>query len=310
MFGLFGRKKEENKEKLEQGLTKTRDSIFGRIKNLLEPSDVTPELYDELEALLLQADLGVSTTEPLIEQLKKLNLRRADEVRKALKESLVKILSPSVAAAKRNGHEQRLLTIYLFIGVNGTGKTTSIAKVAHLYKQQGKKVALAAADTFRAAAIDQLKIWAERVGTDFIAHQPGADPGAVVYDSIVYSFSHKVDVLMIDTAGRLTTKFNLMQELKKLYSICAKQVHQAPHETFLVLDATTGQNAISQAKNFTEAAKVTGIILCKLDGTAKGGVAFAISKELGIPIRFVTTGEKLDDIAEFDAQDFVDGLFE
>ena len=307
MFGLFGRKKEENKEKIDQSLTKTRQSVFGRIKNLLGPSDVTPELYDELEALLIQADLGVNVTEPLIEDLKKLNLRRADEVRNALKEQLVNILTPSM---RRNGDEQRLLTVYLFVGVNGSGKTTSIAKIAHMLKRQGKKVALAAGDTFRAAAIDQLKVWSERVGSDFIAHQPGADPGAVVYDSIVYSFSHKVDVLLIDTAGRLTTKFNLMQELKKLYSICAKQVHQAPHETFLVLDATTGQNAISQAKNFTEAAKITGIILSKLDGTAKGGVAFAISKELGIPIRFVTTGEKLDDIAEFDPQDFVDGLFE
>lgn len=307
MFGLFGRKKEENKEKLDQGLVKTKESVFGRIKNLLEPSDVTPELYDELEALLIQADLGASISQSLIEDLKKLNLRRADEVRSALKQRLVQILTPTM---RRNGDEQRLLTVYLFIGVNGTGKTTTIAKMAHMYKQQGKKVVLAAADTFRAAAIDQLQVWGQRVGAEVIAQRPGSDPGAVVYDSIVYSFSHKADLLLIDTAGRLTTKFNLMQELKKLYSIAGKQVHQAPHETFLVLDATTGQNAISQAKNFTEAAKVTGIILSKLDGTAKGGVAFAIAKELGIPIRFVTTGEKLDDIAEFDPQDFVDGLFE
>ncbi len=307
MFGWLGRKKEDNKEKLDQGLTKTRDSVFGRIKNLLGPTDVTPELYDELETLLLQADLGVATTEPLIENLRQLNLKRADEVRGALKQNLVGILTPTL---KRNGDEQRLLTIWLFVGVNGSGKTTSIAKIAHMFKQQGKRVVLAAGDTFRAAAIDQLQVWGQRVGVDVIAQRPGSDPGAVVYDSIVYSFSHRTDVLLIDTAGRLTTKFNLMQELKKLYGICAKQVHQAPHETFLVLDATTGQNAISQAKNFTEAAKISGIILTKLDGTAKGGVAFAIAKELGIPIRFVTTGEKLDDIAEFEPQDFVEGLFE
>ena len=307
MFGWFGRKKEENKEKLDQGLTKTRDSVFGRIKTLLGPSDVTPDFYDELETLLLQADLGVATTEPLVESLKKLNLKRTDEVRSALKQRLVGILTPTL---KRNGNEQRLLTVWLFVGVNGSGKTTSIAKIAHMLKAQGKRVVLAAGDTFRAAAIDQLQVWGQRVGVDVVAQRPGSDPGAVVFDSIVYSFSHHADVLLIDTAGRLTTKFNLMQELKKLYSICAKQVHQAPHETFLVLDATTGQNAISQAKNFTEAAKITGIILTKLDGTAKGGVAFAIAKELGIPIRFVTTGEKLDDIAEFDPQDFVEGLFE
>jgi fused signal recognition particle receptor len=308
MFGrLFGRNKEENKEKIDQGLEKTRSSVFDRIKTLFVESDVTPELYDELETLLIQGDVGTAVTEPLIADLKKLGLKRSDEVRAALKQSLVKILSgaPRPAAA-----EPRLLTVYLLIGVNGSGKTTSIAKLAYMYKQQGRKVVLAAADTFRAAAIDQLQVWGERADVTVIHHQPGADPGAVVFDAIAYSFSKKMDMLLIDTAGRLTTKFNLMKELTKIYSTSAKQVHQAPHETFLVLDATTGQNAISQAKNFTEAAKVTGIILAKLDGTAKGGVAFAIVKELGIPIRYVTTGEKMDDIAEFDPQDFVDGLFE
>jgi fused signal recognition particle receptor len=304
---LFGRNKQENKEKIDQGLARTKSSVFGRIKELFVESDVTPELYDDLEALLIQGDVGMAVTEPLIERLRKANLKRADEVRAALKNELVKILSPSV---ERPPETPRLLTVHLFIGVNGTGKTTSIAKLASLHKQQGHKVVLAAADTFRAAAIDQLQVWAGRVDVPVIAHQPGADPGAVVYDAIVYAFSHKCDTLLIDTAGRLTTKFNLMQELGKIHSVAAKQVHAAPHETFLVLDATTGQNAISQAKNFTAVAKVTGIILSKLDGTAKGGVAFAISQELGIPIRFATTGEKLDDIAAFDPQEFVDGLFE
>ena len=308
MFGrLFGRNKEENKEKLDQGLEKTKSNVFGRIKNLFVESDVTPELYDELEALLIQGDMGAAVAEPIIEDLRKLTLKRSDEVRAALKQSLVKTLAPST---RRPPDEPRLLTVWLLIGVNGSGKTTSIAKLAYMFKRQGRKVVLAAADTFRAAAIDQLQVWGERVDVPVIHHQPGADPGAVVYDAIAFAFSKRQDLLMIDTAGRLTTKFNLMKELTKIYSTCAKQVHQAPHETFLVLDATTGQNAISQAKNFTEAAKVTGIILSKLDGTAKGGVAFAIVKELGIPIRYVTTGEKLDDIAEFDPQDYVDGLFE
>lgn len=308
MFGrLFGRNKEENKEKLDQGLEKTRSSVFDRIKTIFVESDVTPELYDELEALLIQGDMGAAVVEPIVEDLRKLNLKFAAEVRTALKQSLVKTLTASV---KRPPDEPRLLTIWLLIGVNGSGKTTSIAKLAYMFKRQGRKVVLAAADTFRAAAIDQLQVWGERVDVPVIHHQPGADPGAVVYDAIAFAFSKRLDLLMIDTAGRLTTKFNLMKELTKIYSTCAKQVHQAPHETYLVLDATTGQNAISQAKNFTEAAKVTGIILSKLDGTAKGGVAFAIVKELGIPIRYVTTGEHLDDIAEFDPQDYVDGLFE
>ena len=308
MFGrLFGRNKEENKQKIDQGLEKTKSSVFDRIKTLFVESDVTPELYDELETLLIQGDVGTAVAVPLISELQKLDLKRSDEVRTALKQRLVKILS---TAPKRAPEEPRLLTVYLLIGVNGSGKTTSIAKMAHMYKQQGRKVVLAAADTFRAAAIDQLQVWGERADVTVIHHQPGADPGAVVFDAIAYSFSKKMDLLLIDTAGRLTTKFNLMKELTKIYSTCAKQVHQAPHETFLVLDATTGQNAISQATNFTAAARVTGIILSKLDGTAKGGVAFAIVKELGIPIRYVTTGEKLDDIAEFVPQDFVDGLFE
>ena len=215
MFGkLFGRKKEENKEKLDQGLEKTKSSVFGRIKNLFVESDVTPALYDELETLLIQGDVGLAVAEPLIEDLKKLNLKRSDEVRAALKNHLAKTLS---SANRRNGDEQRLLTVYLLIGVNGSGKTTSIAKLAHMHKQQGRKVVLAAADTFRAAAIDQLQVWGQRVDVPVIHHQPGADPGAVVYDAIAFAYSKKMDLLMIDTAGRLTTKFNLMKELTKIY---------------------------------------------------------------------------------------------
>jgi fused signal recognition particle receptor len=206
--------------------------------------------------------------------------------------------------------ETPLLTVILIVGVNGSGKTTSIAKLAKYYKGQGKKVMLGAADTFRAAAIDQLKIWGERAGVDVIAHQPQADPGAVVYDAIQAGRSRGADVLIIDTAGRLHTKYNLMQELKKVRGVAAKNVHRAPHETLLVLDATTGQNALAQAQHFKEAVDITGILLAKLDGTAKGGIVFAIAKELGVPIRWVGTGEGLDDLAEFDAKAFVEGLFE
>jgi fused signal recognition particle receptor len=202
-----------------------------------------------------------------------------------------------------------LLTVVLVVGVNGSGKTTSIGKMAAWYKQRGRKIVLAAADTFRAAAIDQLKIWGQRAGVEVIAHEPGADPGAVIYDAIRASQeSRKADLLLIDTAGRLQTKFNLMKELEKIRIVAAKQVHRAPHEVLLVLDSSTGQNAISQAKGFRDSAGVTGIILTKLDGTSKGGAVLSIKRELGVPVRFVATGEKLDDFAIFDAVAFVEGL--
>jgi fused signal recognition particle receptor len=223
-----------------------------------------------------------------------------------LKDELIAALDSSPPSGLS---EPRLLTVILVVGANGSGKTTSIAKLAHHCQKQGRKVILGAADTFRAAAIDQLKIWGQRSGCDVIAHQPGADPGAVVYDAIRAARSRGADLLIVDTAGRLHTKYNLMQELKKVRGVAAKQVHRAPHETLLVLDATTGQNALAQAKHFKDDVEVTGIFLAKLDGTAKGGVVFAIAKELGLPIRFVGTGEGLEDMAEFDAQAFVEGLF-
>jgi fused signal recognition particle receptor len=223
-----------------------------------------------------------------------------------LKEELVATLD---SGPPSRINEPRLLTVVLVVGTNGSGKTTSIAKLAHNYQEQGRKVVLAAADTFRAAAIDQLKIWGQRTGCTVIAHQPGADPGAVVYDAIRAARSREADMLIVDTAGRLHTKYNLMQELKKVRGVAAKQVHDAPHETILVLDATTGQNALAQAKHFKDDVGVTGIFLAKLDGTAKGGVVFAIAEELGLPIRFVGTGEGMVDMAEFEAEAFVEGLF-
>jgi fused signal recognition particle receptor len=297
--------------RIKESLTRTRNSVFGQITTLLGGGDITDEMWDDLEALLIQADVGVETTMDLLDTVRERvtseGVTQAEGAQRLLKEEMVNLLegyNPSVI------EKPRLLTVVLVVGVNGSGKTTTIAKLAKLYQQQGRSVTLAAADTFRAAAIDQLKIWGERADVPVIAHQSGADPGAVVFDAIKSSQARKSDMVIIDTAGRLHTKFNLMKELEKLRSIAAKQVHAAPHETLLVLDATTGQNAVSQAKHFKEAVEITGVVLTKLDGTAKGGVVFAIGKTLQVPVRFVGVGEGVDDLMPFDAQAFVDGLFE
>jgi fused signal recognition particle receptor len=302
MFGRSG--------KLKDSLTRTRQSFFGRVAGLFGANEVSEGLWEALEELLIQADVGVNTTVELVERLRervaKGRVRDARVVEGMLKEELIAMLD---SGPPLSINEPSLLTVVLVVGANGSGKTTSIAKLAHYYQEQGGKVILGAADTFRAAAIDQLKIWGQRAGCDVIAHQPGADPGAVVYDAIRAARSRGADILIVDTAGRLHTKYNLMQELKKVRGVAAKQVHDAPHETLLVLDATTGQNALAQARHFKDDVEVTGIFLAKLDGTAKGGVVFAIAKELDLPIHFVGTGEGLDDLAEFDAQAFVEELF-
>ncbi len=296
---------------LGSSLTKTRQSFFGRIANLFQEQQITDDTWDELEMLLIQADVGIKVTTDVVESLREEaaagRLRTPEQLNAALKERLLETLK-RVQRPYLEGH--RLLSIIMVVGVNGSGKTTSIAKLAKYHRERGQKVLLAAADTFRAAAIDQLKVWADRVGVELIAHQPGADPGAVVYDAIFAAESRRMDVLIIDTAGRLHTKFNLMQELNKLRGVAQKQVHQAPHECLLVLDATTGQNALNQAKVFTQAVGVTGTVLAKLDSTAKGGMVFAVAGELGLPVLFAATGEKLDDWAEFDPEDFVEALFE
>ena len=308
---FFRRTKEQDEQQLEKGLAKTRRGFFGRIASLLGPSDITEDTWEELEALLIQADVGVNTSMELVEELRRAasrqGIRRAEELKELLKAHMIEILE---APQREHAAEERLLTVILVVGVNGSGKTTSIAKLAKFHKDQGRQVILAAADTFRAAAIEQLQIWGERVGVPVIASMPGSDPGAVVFDALKAAIARKMDVVIIDTAGRLQTKYNLMEELKKIHSICRRQVHRAPHETLLVLDATTGQNALSQARAFKEAVNITGVILAKLDGTAKGGMAFAVAKELGLPIQFVGTGETLDDFAVFDARTFVEALFE
>ena len=297
---------------IKESLTRTRKGFFGQIRGLLGSNEVTDELWQELEELLILADVGVGTTVELVERLQehvvKEHIRRADGVMALLKEELLAFLKDSSRPLATE--EQRMLTVILVVGANGSGKTTTIGKLAHYFQGKGWRVMLAAADTFRAAAIDQLKIWGQRVGAEVIAHAPGADPGAVVYDAIRATLSRGIDLLIVDTAGRLHTKYNLMQELKKIRGVAAKQVHRAPHETWLVLDATTGQNALSQARHFKDVVNVTGIILAKLDGTAKGGIAFAVAHDLGLPIRFVGTGERVNDLAEFDAEAFVEGLFE
>ena len=295
---------------IEQSLTRTRRSFFGRIGELFGQAELDDGVWEELEELLIQADVGVATTVDLVQGVREQSgnqaLRTPQQVEEALRQRLGIILGPPA----RPEYPQEGLWVILVVGVNGSGKTTSIAKLAKYHQRQGRKVLLAAADTFRAAAADQLKVWATRLGTDLVAHQPGSDPGAVVYDAMEASRARGANTLIVDTAGRLHTQYNLMQELRKIHRVIKKHEAEAPQETLLVLDATTGQNALSQAKYFKDAVDVNGVFLAKLDGTAKGGIVFAIASELGIPIRYVGIGEELDDVAEFDPERFVAGLFQ
>jgi fused signal recognition particle receptor len=296
---------------IRESLSRTRRSVFGQIVNILGAGDITDESWEDLEALLIQADMGVPTTLALIDSLRERvareGLHTTDQLVEAMKSELRAML---VDAPDFELEQPRQLTVVMVVGVNGSGKTTTIGKLAQYYKMRGRKIMLAAGDTFRAAAIDQLKIWGERADVSIVAGVPGADPGAVAYDGIRASRARGFDLLFIDTAGRLHTKYNLMQELEKTYNVCRKSVHAAPHEILLVLDAPTGQNALTQATKFKEAVNVTGVVLTKLDSTAKGGMVFAIYTELGLPVRFVGTGESIADLAPFDADEFVEGLFE
>ncbi len=295
-------------KRTEQGVKRTRDSFFGRISGLFNRSKIEDSTWDELEELLISADVGVDTTDKLLTRVKKRvkdeKLSEGVQVRAALKQEMTGMLD---IASKPGSGADAATRIILLVGVNGTGKTTSIAKLASEYKANGYRVLLGAADTFRAAAIDQLKLWGTRVGVDVIAQQPGADPGAVVFDTLQAAQNRNSNVVIIDTAGRLQTKHNLMDELKKIRKVAGK--YEASQEVLLVIDATTGQNGLSQAHSFTEATDVTGIFLSKLDGTAKGGIVLAICDSLQIPIKYIGTGEKVEDIAPFDAKSFVDAIF-
>jgi len=296
---------------IRESLSRTRQSVFGQIVNVLGAGEIEEETWEDVEALLIQADMGVPTTLELIDNLRERvdreGLYRTDQLVNALKEELRAFVTE---APDFSLEEPRQLTVAMIVGVNGSGKTTTVGKLAHYYKQRSHKVMMVAGDTFRAAAIDQLRIWSERADVPLVSGQPGGDPAAIIYDGIRATRGRGFDMLLIDTAGRLHTKFNLMQEIEKIYKVCKRSVHQAPHEVLLVLDAPTGQNALVQAEKFKEAVNVTGVVLTKLDSTAKGGMVFAIYKELGLPVRFIGTGETLEDLAPFDADAFVDGLFE
>jgi len=290
-----------------KALKRTHDTWFGKAMGLFDRQTIDDEVWDELEELLISADVGVATTTKLIETVKKKvseEKLEGSRVSALLQEEMVKILD--IPPREKAGTPSP--KVILLAGVNGSGKTTSIAKLAYALKKEGKSVLLAAADTFRAAAIDQLKKQGERAGVDVIAHQPGADPGAVAYDALQAARSRNIDVVMIDTAGRLHTKYNLMEELKKIRRVVTKLDETAPHEVILVLDATTGQNGLSQARYFTEAVGVTGIFLAKLDGTAKGGIVLAICDELSVPIQLIGVGEGLEDMVSFEAKAFVEAL--
>ncbi len=297
-------------EKLRQGLSKTKNAIFGRIKDLfISMRKVDEDMLDELEEILITADVGVETTEKIIAALR----RKIQEDRLTESEDVYKALKEIISSMIDDGEPLDLSSkpsVVLVIGVNGVGKTTSIAKIASYLKGEGKKVILAAADTFRAAAADQLGIWADRIGVDMIRHDEGSDPASVVFDAIAASKARGADVLIIDTAGRLHNKKNLMDELSKIDRVINRELPGAARETLLVLDATTGQNAVIQAKEFSNTAKITGLILTKLDGTAKGGIVISVKDELGIPVKFIGVGEKKDDMQPFVASDFIEALFE
>lgn len=298
-------------DKLKQGLSKTRNQIAERTADVLKIfAKVDEALFEELEEVLVMCDVGFETSDEIIERLRQKAKEEKIQDGETLKTALQEIITDIMT---KNDEEFELKTspaVILVIGVNGVGKTTSIAKLANYYKSQGKSVTLAAADTFRAAAIDQLQVWADRVGVEIIKQQEGSDPASVVYDAISSVKARGRDVLICDTAGRLHNKKNLMAELAKINKIIDRELPDAQKESFLVLDATTGQNALSQAKNFSEATEITGIVLTKLDGTAKGGIVIAIKSEQDIPVRFIGIGEQMDDLQPFNAEEFARAMFE
>ncbi len=313
---LFGSLDEQQKpsflERMKEAVTRTRENLSERIEEVVSfGREIDRATLDDLEAILLSADLGTSTTHEILGKLREKadykQIKNVDELKRLLKEEILAILAAvdSQPVSKVEGTPE----VILVVGVNGTGKTTTIGKLAHVLRSDGKTVLLCAADTFRAAAIEQLEVWGQRTGTEVIRTKAGGDPSAVLYDALQAASSRNTSYVIVDTAGRLHTKTNLMAELEKMRRTAQRIIPGAPHETLLVMDATTGQNGLQQARQFTQSAGVTGIVLTKLDGTAKGGVVVAISREMGVPVRYVGVGEKIGDLLPFDPKDFVDSLF-
>jgi len=299
-------------ERMRNGLAKTHRSLFGKLDAILgSGANVDADTIEEIEEVLVSADFGVKTTQNLVraleERLSRGEMQQPEQVRKALREEILAILTRQESDPKREAHHPHVIMV---VGVNGVGKTTTIGKLAHQYKQQGRRVLLGAGDTFRAAAADQLVAWGERADVAVVRHAEGADPAAVAFDAAKAAVAREADVLIVDTAGRLHTKVNLMEEMKKIRRVLGREIPEAPHETLLVLDATTGQNALIQARLFQETVAVDGIILTKLDGTARGGMAVAIASELQVPVRYIGVGEGVEDLRPFEPEMFVDALFE
>lgn len=294
--------------KWREGLEKTSKATFGRIATVLGATEIDDESWEDLESLLVQADLGVETTEDIVkamrERVEEEGVVRKGDLIKTLRSELLRRLDPTPADDLDSQHP----AVVLLVGVNGSGKTTTAAKLGKQFSQRGKHVLLAAADTYRAAAVDQLQVWGDRLNLPVIAGAPNGDPGAVAFDAVQAGITRHADIVLVDTAGRLHTRFNLMEELKKVHRVVGKAMPGAPHAVWLVLDATTGQNALHQARAFKDAVKVTGVILAKLDSSAKGGMAFAIQRELGLPILYAGLGEKPEDLQRFDREAFVDGV--
>ena len=315
MLNLFRKDSKKNQERTKDGVRRSRETWFGKIVDILHSSRMDDSVWDELEEILISADLGVGPSSDLVSRLKARakdeRLDQAEQIFQALKAELTVSLQDEGSDHLWDDMDSSAAPyVILVAGVNGVGKTTSIAKLANRFQEEGKTVLIGAADTFRAAAIDQLQMLCSRIGVDVVSHQQGADPGAVVYDAYQASKARKADVLIIDTAGRLHTKRNLMEELKKIRRILTRLDPSCPHQVLLILDATTGYNGLAQAKTFTEAVDCTGVFLTKLDGTARGGIVLAVRTELNIPILFIGTGEHIQDIAPFDATEFVEALLE
>lgn len=317
-MGLFDflkkKPKDDKSKKYNIGMKKTRKGLLGKLKAVLSGyNEVTEDLFDDLTDAFIMADIGVETTLDFIDALKDdervKNVKNAMELQPIIVDKMFELYLKNEVVNNNLNINPNGLSVFLFVGVNGVGKTTTIAKIAYRLKNQGKKVLLAAGDTFRAGAIDQLQVWAERIGVDIVTKVSGSDPSSVIYDAIIKAKAEKYDVLLCDTAGRLQNKVNLMKELEKMNKVISREVENGPQETLLVIDATTGQNGLSQAEAFMEVTNITGVILTKLDGTSKGGIVLAIRDKYNIPIKMVGLGEKMEDLEFFDLEDYIGGLF-